>query len=206
MKNRITDRGKVSLFVLFATLFALVAALLPTVASADPAAECEIEDFCYQTVIGADVKDSASTDLRFLFSVGTLSYDAVGFVFSTSNDPVKTDEPKANYTTTTTVYGSVTANGKQIPAPAAATAKRADSAASSRKTSAPRSPTRWKGGATNRGIAPKRRSTESSASSERSATEKRIIPVKKTTTRAGTFTTRSTYSGTRRWRIAPATN
>ena len=119
MKNRITDRGKVSLFVLFATLFALVAALLPTVASADPAqgaADGEIRDFSYQTMNGADVLD-ASTDLRFLFSVGTLSYDAVGFVFSTSNDPVKTDEPKANYTTTTTVYGSVTANGKQIPAP-----------------------------------------------------------------------------------------
>ena len=118
MKNRITQRGIVSLFLLFATLFALVAALLPTVASADPAAEGEIEDFCYQTVIGADVKDSASTDLRFLFSVGTLSYDAVGFVFSTSDaEPTKTDTPKKNYTTTTTVYGSVTANGKQIPAP-----------------------------------------------------------------------------------------
>ena len=120
MKNRITKRGVTSLLILFATLFALVAALLPTVASADPAqgaADGEIRDFSYQTLIGADVKDSASTDLRFLFSVGTLSYDAVGFVFSTSNDPVKTDEPKANYTTTTTVYGSVTANGKQIPAP-----------------------------------------------------------------------------------------
>ena len=119
MKNRITDRGKVSLFVLFATLFALVAALLPTVASADPAqgaVDGEIEDFCYQTVNGADVLDP-KTDLRFLFSVGSLAYDAVGFVFSTSDDPVKTDEPKANYTTTTTVYGSVTANGKQIPAP-----------------------------------------------------------------------------------------
>ena len=119
MKNRITDRGKVSLFVLFATLFALVAALLPTVASADPAqgaADGEIRDFSYQTMNGADVLD-VSTDLRFLFSVGSLAYDAVGFVFSTSNDPVKTDEPKANYTTTTTVYGSVTANGKQIPAP-----------------------------------------------------------------------------------------
>ena len=121
MKNRTTVRGLVSLFFLFAMLIVEAAVLLPTVASADPAqgaAEGEIEDFCYQTVIGADVKDSASTDLRFLFSVGTLSNDAVGFVFSTSNDPVKTDEPKANYTTTTTVYGSVTANDEPIDAPA----------------------------------------------------------------------------------------
>ena len=94
MKNRITKRGVTSLLILFATLFALVAALLPTVASADPAqgaADGEIRDFSYQTMNGADVLD-ASTDLRFLFSVGTLSYDAVGFVFSTSNDPVKTDD------------------------------------------------------------------------------------------------------------------
>ena len=121
MKNRITQRGITSLLILFAMLIALVAAFLPAVVSADPAPAAEdgeIEDFCYQTLIGADVKDSASTDLRFLFSVGTLSYDAVGFVFSTSNDPVKVDEPKKNYTTSATVYGTVTANDEPIAAPA----------------------------------------------------------------------------------------
>ena len=121
MKNRITQRGITSLLILFATLFALVAAILPVLVSADPAPAAEdgeIEDFYYQTLIGADVKDSAKTDLRFLFSVGSLAYDAVGFVFSKSNDPVKVDEPKKNYTTSATVYGTVTANDEPIDAPA----------------------------------------------------------------------------------------
>ena len=119
MKNRNTKRRIASLLILFAMLFALVAAFLPTLVSADPilAADGEIEDFFYQTVIGADVKDSARTDLRFLFSVGSLDYDAAGFVFSTSSDPVKTDVPKPNYKSVTTVYSSVIANSESIPAP-----------------------------------------------------------------------------------------
>lgn len=122
MKNRTTKRGVASLLILFAMLFVGVATFLPTLASADPApaaAGGEIEDFCYQTLIGADVKDSASTDLRFLFSVGSLAYDAVGFVFSTSDsDPVIADTPKVNYKSVTKVYGAVTANGDERPAPA----------------------------------------------------------------------------------------
>ncbi len=119
MKNRINKRGVTSLLILFAMLFVGVAAFLPTVVSADPASagDGEIEDFSFQTVIGADVKDSAKTDLRVLFSVGSLDYDAVGFVFSTSSDPVKTDVPKPNYKSVTTVYSSVIANGEPIPAP-----------------------------------------------------------------------------------------
>lgn len=122
MKNRTTKRGVASLLILFAMLFVGVAGLLPTLASADPApaaAGGEIEDFFYQTLIGADVKDSVKTDLRFLFSVGSLAYDAVGFVFSTSDsDPVKADTPKVNYKSVTKVYGAVTANGDERPAPA----------------------------------------------------------------------------------------
>lgn len=118
MKNRTTKRRIASLLILFAMLFVGVAALLPTVVSADSilAADGEIEDFCYQTLTGADVLDSY-TDLRFLFSVGSLEYDAVGFVFSTSNDSVKVDTPKKNYKSVTTVYSSVIANGEPIPAP-----------------------------------------------------------------------------------------
>ncbi len=122
MKNRTTKRGVASLLILFAMLFVGVATFLPTLASADPApaaAGGEIEDFYYQTLIGADVKDSVKTDLRFLFSVGSLAYDAVGFVFSTSDsDPVKADTPKVNYKSVTKVYGAVTANGDERPAPA----------------------------------------------------------------------------------------
>ena len=118
MHNRFTKRG-VTTLLLLALLIVSVAIILPIVASADgtPANGGEIEDFSYQTLTGADVKNDVKTDLRFLFSINNLDYDAVGFVFSTSDDPVKTDTPKVNYKATTRVYRSVTANGNEIPAP-----------------------------------------------------------------------------------------
>ena len=118
MHNRFTKRG-VTTLLLLALLIVSVAIILPIVASADgtPANGGEIEDFSYQALSGADVKNDEDTDLRFLFSIGNLDYDEVGFVFSTSADPVKTDTPKVNYKATTRVYRSVTANGEDIKAP-----------------------------------------------------------------------------------------
>lgn len=120
MHNRFTKRG-VTTLLLLALLIVSVAIILPIVASADgtPANGGEIEDFAYQTLTGADVKNDEDTDLRFLFSINNLDYDAVGFVFSTSDDPVKTGTKQSgNFTESTTVYRSVTANGDEIPAPA----------------------------------------------------------------------------------------
>ena len=119
MHNRFTKRG-VTTLLLLALLIVGVAILLPIVASADgtPANDGEIEDLNYQTVNGTNVKTSEKTDLRFLFSIDNLDYTAVGFVFSTSNDPVKTGTKQSgNFTESTTVYRSVTANSTDIPAP-----------------------------------------------------------------------------------------
>ncbi|MBR4335133.1 MAG: hypothetical protein IKP74_01645, partial [Clostridia bacterium] len=111
-------RRSVTLLLLLALLIVCVAILIPVAVSASgtPANGGEIEDFSYQTLTDADVKTSENTDLRFLFSIGNLGYDEVGFVFSTSADPEKTDDPQ-NYKATTEVYRSVTANGEEIKAP-----------------------------------------------------------------------------------------
>ena len=119
MHIRFTKRG-VTTLLLLALLIVTVAIVLPIVTSASgtPAASGEIEDFCYQTLTGADVKNDEDTDLRFLFSINNLDYTAVGFVFSKSDDPVKTGTKQSgNFTESTTVYRSVTANSEAIPAP-----------------------------------------------------------------------------------------
>ena len=119
MHIRFTKRG-VTTLLLLALLIVTVAIVLPIVASASgtPAASGEIEDFSYQTLTGADVKNDEDTDLRFLFSINNLDYTAVGFVFSKSDDPVKTGTKQSgNFTESTTVYRSVTANSTDIPAP-----------------------------------------------------------------------------------------
>lgn len=117
--SRFSTRRALPLLLFFAALIVCVAILIPVAVSASgtPANSGEIEDFGYQTLTGADVKNDEDTDLRFLFSIGNLDYDEVGFVFSTSPDPVKVDSPKANYKAMTKVYRSVTANGNEIAAP-----------------------------------------------------------------------------------------
>ena len=119
MHNRLSTRKTTSLLILFAILIIAALAVIPVIASASgtPAAGGEIENFGYQTLSGADVKNDDETDLRFLFSINNLDYDAVGFVFSTSNDPVKVESPTRNYAATNKVYRSVTANGEEIKAP-----------------------------------------------------------------------------------------
>ena len=119
MHNRLSTRKTTSLLILFAILILAALAVIPVIASASgtPAAGGEIENFGYQTLTGADVKNDDETDLRFLFSINNLDYDAVGFVFSTSDDPVKVESPTRNYASTNKVYRSVTANGNEIKAP-----------------------------------------------------------------------------------------
>lgn len=111
-----TRRRGVSVLLILAMLIVSVAALVPVAASASPvgANASDIQDFMFQTLSDAN-QDDTQTDLRFLFSIGDLDYDAVGFVFSKSNSA-----PTAGATntfSTTTVYSSVTADGNDIPAP-----------------------------------------------------------------------------------------
>ena len=117
--SRFSTRRALPKLLFFAMLIVCVAILIPVAVSASgtPANSGEIENFGYQTLNGTDVKESADTDLRFLFSINNLDYNEVGFVFSTSDDPLKTDNPKPNYKAMTKAYRSVTANGEEIKAP-----------------------------------------------------------------------------------------
>lgn len=123
MQTMTTRKRTLSLLLILAMLTVVFAAILPVAVSADvtPAEEGEIEDYRYQTLTGTNVRTSDKTNLRFLFSIDATKlndYTAVGFVFSLSDDPVKNNDPEhPNYTTSTTVYSSVTANDEAISAP-----------------------------------------------------------------------------------------
>ena len=57
----------------------------------------EMKDFSYQTLSGASVGND-STDLRFLFTIGSLDYTRVGFVFSKTNANPTVGGPDARRT------------------------------------------------------------------------------------------------------------
>jgi len=102
------------LFVLAAMLFALVATILPTGVSADHA---EIENFGYQTCSAADVLDD-ETDLRFVFTIGSLAYDEVGIICSKTVDTPTYGAGKCYTYVAERAYRSITADGETENAPA----------------------------------------------------------------------------------------
>ena len=113
-KTSVKPRVLISVLVLTA-MVALALVLFFTLRGKADEPAGEIGDFSYQTILG-DSLGSASTSLRFLFTVGKLDYTRVGFVFSKTNiDPMlggsgcHTWEP-----TNGKVYSSVRANGEKI--------------------------------------------------------------------------------------------
>ena len=108
-------RRSVTLLLLLATLIALLVSLLPFAASADPVGDHanDIRDFSYQTLSNANQTD-ATTDLRVMFTIGSLNYDQVGFVFSTSNS-APTAGGSGTYAATT-VYRSINTGSGDVPA------------------------------------------------------------------------------------------
>lgn len=108
-------RRSVTLLLLLATLTALLVSLLPFAASADPVGDyaSDIQNFGYQTLSNANQTD-ATTDLRVMFTIGSLEYDLVGFVFSTS-DPAPTAGGSGTYVATT-VYRSINTGSGDVPA------------------------------------------------------------------------------------------
>ena len=108
-------RRSVTLLLLLATLTALLVSLLPFAASADPVGDHanDIRDFSYQTLSNANQTD-ATTDLRVMFTIGSLNYDQVGFVFSTSNS-APTAGGSGTYAATT-VYRSINTGSGDVPA------------------------------------------------------------------------------------------
>ena len=108
-------RRSISLLLIFAMMTVALVLLLPLTASADPVGDhaSDIQNFNYQTLSGANQTD-ATTDLRVMFTIGSLDYDEVGFVFSTSN-PTPTAGGSGTYSTTT-VYSTINAGGDDVPA------------------------------------------------------------------------------------------
>ena len=103
---------KLSLFaVLF--VFVLAAILLSVSVSADSG---EIEDFTYQTLTGADVLND-ETDLRFVFTVGSLNYTEVGVICSKSVETPTYDAADCYTYKTTAVYSTIRADGNTQNAP-----------------------------------------------------------------------------------------
>ena len=109
MNKRNFARRATAFLLLLTTLIVGVTVLLPVAASAeDPA---EITDFSYQSLTGAKLTDD-STDLRFLFKIGSLDYEKVGFVFSKSDATPTIGETGCGVYETTSVYGSIEAAGE----------------------------------------------------------------------------------------------
>ena len=108
---------KIPLVLFFAgALFVFMLLLLFAVASAGMPEE-EIADLGFQTVL-SDTIDSESTALRFVFTIGSLDYSRVGFVFSRTNENPTVGGADCSVQDTAVVYSSITADGKPVPAPA----------------------------------------------------------------------------------------
>ena len=78
-KTAVGPRAIITAFSVL-VLVALLLIVFPVLHTSAAPAE-EIQNLCFQTVSG-DTVDSESTSLRFLFTVGSLNYTRVGFVFS----------------------------------------------------------------------------------------------------------------------------
>ena len=113
-----TRKRTLSILLVLAMLTLAFAALFPaTVAADDPPAE--IQDFDYQT--SKNFTLAGSTELRFVFTIGSLDYTKAGFVFSfESYGGVTEPEVGADgcYTVeATAAYSAITADGQTVPAP-----------------------------------------------------------------------------------------
>ena len=108
MNKRVTARKTAAVLLLLAMILCLTVALPVGVSAEDPA---EITDFSYQSLAGAKPTDD-STDLRFLFKIGSLDYEKVGFVFSKSDATPAIGEVGCGVYETTSVYGSIEAAGE----------------------------------------------------------------------------------------------
>ena len=108
-------RRSISLLLILAMMTVALVSLLPLTAAADPVGDhaSDIQDFSYQTLSNANQTD-ATTDLRVMFTIGSLNYDQVGFVFSTSNS-APTAGGSGTYAATT-VYRSINTGSGDVPA------------------------------------------------------------------------------------------
>ena len=117
MQNAFVKKGVLASVITAAAVLALALVLILTFRGSADEPTDEVENFCYQTVTG-DSLESASTSLRFLFTVGSLDYTRVGFVASRTNPDPTVGGAGCSVSETTDVYSAVRADGELIPAPA----------------------------------------------------------------------------------------
>ena len=113
--QKLTKRRGIAIMLILAMLIVATAVILPIVTAADPA---EFDDVGYQTLSALDLADDEDTDLRFFFTIGKLTYDEVGFVFSKSNATPTVGGANCYKKSIGTVYSTITANGTPMAAPA----------------------------------------------------------------------------------------
>ena len=103
--------------LVLAAVVALALVLLFTLRGKADEPAGEFADFSYQTLSALNLAGDTKTDLRFLFTIGSLEYDEVGFVFSKTNDTPTVGGYGCGKQAATKVYRSVTANGTPKEAP-----------------------------------------------------------------------------------------
>ena len=109
MQKNVKRRG-LSLLLIVAMLFVAISVLIPVVTSATPD---EIDDVGVQALSDFSVSD-VSTDLRFMFSINSLEYVEVGFVFSKTNTNPTVGGTKCYKKTVNTVYRSIMSGGTPV--------------------------------------------------------------------------------------------
>ena len=112
MQNNAKRRG-LSFLLILAMLFVSVAVVLPVATSADPA---EFADFGVQEVASLDLAGDEDTDLRFVFTIGSLDYTEVGFVFSKTNAAPTIDGDACYKKAVTAVHSRIVADGDTLTA------------------------------------------------------------------------------------------
>ena len=103
--------------VLLAAALTLALVLLFTVRGSAVEPTAEMQNFGYQTLTGLDLLKDDNTDLRFVFTIGNLDYEEVGFIVSKSVETPTYGAANCFTYTTSTAYRAITADSTSETAP-----------------------------------------------------------------------------------------
>ena len=117
MEKVIKNKKLIASVLILTAVLAVALVLLFTLPGSAVEPVAEMQSFSYQTIVG-DSLASENTDLRFLFTIGSLDYTRVGFVLSKTNSNPTIGASGCTTYQTTTVHSAVRANEQLIEAPA----------------------------------------------------------------------------------------
>ena len=115
MENASKKTKVIASALIVTAVLAVALVLLFTLPGSAVEPVAEMQSFSYQTIVG-DSLASENTDLRFLFTIGSLDYTRVGFVFSKTNENPTVGGDGCSTYQTTNVHSKVRANGELIAA------------------------------------------------------------------------------------------